>query len=212
MIRILLADDHPVVREGLKRLIEDCRDMKVVGEADNGDGIVALARSEEADLILLDVSMPGPGILVTIERLLDVRENLRILVLSVQPEEEYAKRTLQAGAHGYLMKNHTPAELVDAIRRICAGGRYISLALAERLAFASDTTERAPHQRLSNREYQVLSLLASGKSIKEIGGRLSLSPKTISGYRARVLAKLDLKTTADLIRYGVKHGLDLTNR
>ncbi len=208
MIRLLVADDHPIVREGLKRLVEECRDMEVVGEAESGDEILAMAHTHEADVVLLDVSMPGPGVLETIRRLRATREHLRILVLSVQPEEEYATRALRAGAKGYLMKNHSPEELVGAVRKVFDGGTYISSALAERLVFEPDATEFPPHERLSNREFEVLRLLASGQSIKEIGARLSLSAKTISSYRARLLEKLNLTTTADLIRYGIKHGLD----
>lgn len=209
MIRLLIADDHPIVREGLKRLIEEGGDMEVVGEASSGDELLALARSVEADMILLDVSMPGPGILQTIDRIGNSNSDLRILVLSVQPEEQYAKRTLRAGAHGYLMKDRTPDELLTAIRRISAGGSYVSSAFAERLAFdLADASEKPLHEALSNREYQVLVAISTGKTLKEIGAQLSVSPKTVSSYRARLLEKLDLKTTADLILYGLRHGLD----
>lgn len=208
VIRLLVADDHPVVREGLKRLVGECDDMEVVGEAGTGDEILAMVHTHDADVVLLDVSMPGPGLLETIRRLQATKSRLRILVLSVQPEEQYAKRALRAGANGYLMKNHTPEELVGAIRKVFRGGTFISSALAERLVFELDSRASPPHEVLSDREHQVLSRLASGESIKEIGARLSLSPKTISSYRARILEKLELKTTADLIRYGIKHGLD----
>ena len=207
MIRLLVADDHPIVREGLKRLVEESDDLKIVGEAATGDEILAMAHTHEADVVLLDVSMPGPGVLETIRRLKVTGPHLRILVLSVQPEEQYAKRTLRAGANGYLMKNHTPEELVAAIRKVFGGGTYVSSELAERLVFELDSEEPSPHELLSNREYEVLSRLAAGESIKEIGARLSLSPKTISSYRARVLEKLNLETTADLIRYGIQNGL-----
>lgn len=209
MINLLLADDHHLVREGLKRIILDAPDMQVVGEAASSEEAFAIARDQPVDLALLDVSMPGPGIIETISRLLRERPGLRILVLSVQPEDQYARRTFKAGASGYLMKDRTPEELVAAIRKVDAGGRYISASLAEKLAFALDAENtRAPHERLSSREYQVLGLLASGKAIKEIAAQLSLSPKTVSTYRVRLLEKLELETTSELIRYAIEHGVE----
>jgi DNA-binding NarL/FixJ family response regulator len=209
VIKLILADDHLLVREGLKRLIMDAPDMRVVGEAATSDEAIAIAGSLEADVALLDVTMPGPGIIETITRLQRESPGLRILVLSVQPEDQYARRTFQAGASGYLMKDRTPEELVAAIRQVYAGGRYISPALAEKIAFAlGDDTGRAPLERLSAREYQVLGLLASGRAMKEIAGQLSLSPKTVSTYRVRLLEKLELTTTSELIRYAIEKGVE----
>lgn len=209
MINLLLADDHHLVREGLKRIILEAPDMQVVGEAASSEEAFAIAREQPVDLALLDVSMPGPGIIETIGRLLRERPGLRILVLSVQPEDQYARRTFKAGASGYLMKDRTPEELVAAIRKVHEGGRYISASLAEKLAFTLDgENTRAPHERLSSREYQVLGLLASGKAIKEIAAQLSLSPKTVSTYRVRLLEKLELETTSELIRYAIEHGVE----
>lgn len=210
MIRIIVADDHPVVREGLKRLVGEYRDMEVVAEASCGEEALAVAREVEADLILLDVSMPGPGVLEVIRQLREERSQLRILVLSIHPEEQYAVRTLRAGAVGYLMKNHTPEELAGAIRQVHRGGRFVSASLAERLALGLDPSSEAPlHERLSGREFEVLCLMGSGLTMKEIAARLERSPKTVSTYRARLLEKLRLRTTADLIRYAVQNNLKI---
>jgi len=209
MIKLLLADDHLLVREGLKRIVLEESDMKVVGEAATSEEAFAIAAEQEVDLALLDVSMPGPGIIETISRILGERPGIRILVLSVQPEDQYARRTFRAGASGYLMKDRTPEELVAAIRKVHDGGRYISPSLAEKIAFALDTESgKAPHEKLSAREYQVLGLIASGKSLKEIAAQLSLSPKTVSTYRVRLLEKLELRTTSELIRYGIEHAVE----
>ena len=208
MISLLLADDHLLVREGLKRIVLEEPDMQVVGEAGTSEEAFAIARSGNVDLVLLDVSMPGPGIIETITRLRRDQPTTKILVLSVQPEDQYARRTFKAGASGYLMKDRTPEELVEAIRKVDGGGRYISPSLAEKLAFAVDAdSEKAPHEQLSAREYQVLGLMASGMALKEIALQLSLSPKTVSTYRLRLLEKLDLKTTSGLIRYAIEHGI-----
>ena len=208
MIRLFVADDHPIVREGLKNLVGQHSDLEVVGEAADGDEALRTAGRSGAEILLLDVSMPGPGVLEVISRLRASSPDLGILVLSVHAEEQYAVRVLRAGASGYLMKDRTPEELVDAIRKIHLGGRYVSASLAEKLVFDLDRDEQIPpHESLSNREYQVLIDLASGLSAKEIASRLALSPKTIATYRSRVLQKLDLRSTAELIRYAVERDL-----
>ena len=206
MIRLLIADDHPVVREGVRRIVEGHADMEVVSEAVDGDDLLAQLDMTTADVLLLDIAMPGPGFLSTMQRLRAERGGLRVLVLSVHPEEQYARRAFRLGASGYLTKAHSPAELAEAIRRIYRGGRYVTPTLAERLAFELDpTTDKEAHESLSDREYQVLCLLGSGNGVKEIGAKLALSPKTVSTYRARILEKMKLDTTADLIRYVVEH-------
>lgn len=207
MIRIIVADDHPIVREGLKRLVGHYPDMEVVAEAASGDEALVQARDVEASVILLDVSMPGPGILALIRQLLEVAPHLRILVLSVHPEEQYATRTLRAGAAGYLMKDNTPDRLAEAIRRVHRGGRFVSSTLAEKLALDLVRSDEDPLKRLSNREFEVLTGLTNGLGTKQIAARLSVSPKTVSTYRARILEKLECRTTADLIRFGIEHGL-----
>lgn len=208
MINLLLADDHLLVREGLKRIVEEATDMQVVSEAGTSEEAFAIAGEHDVDLALLDVSMPGPGIIETITRLKREQPGIRILVLSVHPEDQYARRTFKAGASGYLMKDRTPEELVAAIRKVHAGGRYISASLAEKLAFSLGAGGGARHEQLSAREYQVLGLMASGKALKEIAGQLSLSPKTVSTYRLRLLEKLELKTTSELIRYAMERDIE----
>ncbi len=208
MIRLLIADDHPIVREGLKRIIAECPDMDLVGEAVDGGEALAKCAEHNVDVLLLDVSMPGPGFLETMRRLKDEQPEIRVLVLSVHSEDQYAVRALRLGASGYLTKDHSPNELAGAIRRAYRGGKYVTESLAERLAFELEAgREMLPHAALSNREYQVLCKLGSGTSVKETAAELGLSPKTVSTYRMRVLAKMDLKSNAELIRYVLRHGL-----
>lgn len=210
MIRLMIADDHPIVREGVRRIVQDCPDMKVVGEAVDGDDLLTKLSSTKADVLLLDISMPGPGFLSIMERLRAEHPATQVLVLSVHSEVEYAFRALRAGVAGYLTKEHSPSKLAEAIRHIYRGGRYVTPTLAEWLAYLVDSdAEKVPHESLSDREYQVLCMLGSGKSGKEIGAKLQLSPKTVSTYRARILEKMNLDTTADLIRYVVEHHLEL---
>jgi len=208
MIRVMVADDHPVVREGLKRLISECDDMLLVAEAADGAEVLALSRGVGADVLVLDISMPGPGILETLRRVRGACPDTRVLVLSVQPEDHYAVRCLRAGAAGYLTKERSGAELTTAIRRLYTGRRYIGERLAEHLATELDTdVERPLHETLSNREYEVLCRLGGGKSVSEIAEVMHLSPKTVSTYRVRILDKLRLTGTAELIRFAIKHGL-----
>jgi DNA-binding NarL/FixJ family response regulator len=210
MIRLIIADDHELVRQGLRRVIERQPGMEVVAEAQSGQEVVELVETRECDVLVLDISMPGPGFLSTLERVRALRPRLPVLVLSVYPEEDWALRALRAGAAGYLSKTHSVEELTAAIGRLQRGGRYVSEALAERLAFAlGPDFERPAHEVLSNREYEVLCLLAQGKLVKEIAARLGISPRTVTTYRARLLQKLGLTTTADLIRYVVEHDLRL---
>ena len=207
MIRLLIADDHPVVREGLRRVVESAA-FQVVGEATNGDDLLSRAAEVQADVVLLDITMPGPGFVEVIQRLRLLRPNLRVLVLSVQPEDQFGLRVLQAGAAGYLSKSQSPEQLVAAIRRVVGGGRYVSPALAEQLASVVTKGEnRPPHELLSAREYQVLCLIGAGKSVKEVAAAMSLSPKTVSTYRARVLEKTGLKSNAEIIRYTIENSL-----
>jgi DNA-binding NarL/FixJ family response regulator len=206
MIRLYIADDHPIVREGLKRIIADSGDIEVVGEASDGDQALAEI-GPHVDVLLLDISMPGPGLLELIRRVRLEQPRVRILVLSVQPEELYAVRALRAGASGYLTKDQSPAELAGAIRRVHAGRKYVSPGLAEVLAAGLEAGEPPPQEMLSNREYQVLALLAEGLSVKEIASRLSLSSKSVSTYRGRILEKTGLKSTAELIRFALEHDI-----
>lgn len=208
MIRLFIADDHPVVRAGLRGIVDGEPDFEVVGEAYDGGDMLARIGRTPAEVLLLDVSMPGPGFLEVLRGLKQDHPRVAVLVLSVHPEDQYAVRALRAGAAGYLTKDHSPEELVAAIRKVHRGGKYVSPSLAERLAVGLEIgANDSPHEQLSNREYDVLCLLGSGRTVKEIASRLALSPKTVSTYRARVLEKMKLATNADLVRYAAQHGL-----
>ena len=208
MIRLFIADDHPVVRAGLRGIVDGEPDFEVVGEAYDGGDMLARIGRTPAEVLLLDVSMPGPGFLEVLRGLRQDHPRVAVLVLSVHPEDQYAVRALRAGAAGYLTKDHSPEELVAAIRKVHRGGKYVSPSLAERLAVGLEIgASDSPHEQLSNREYDVLCLLGSGRTVKEVASRLALSPKTVSTYRARVLEKMKLATNADLVRYAAQHGL-----
>jgi len=208
MIRLCIADDHPIVRAGLSEIVADEGDMRVVGEAASGDELFVRLGQAPADVVLLDVSMPGPGLVPVLDRLRELHPTVRVLVLSVHPEEQYATRALRAGARGYLTKDHSPAELVAAVRKVYAGGRYVSATLAERLAEElSAGASGLPHERLSDREFEVLCLLGSGRSVTQVAQILALSVKTVSTYRSRVLEKLPASSNVDLVRYVQAHGL-----
>jgi two-component system invasion response regulator UvrY len=208
MIRLLIADDHPVVREGLRRIIQDAPGLEVVGEVASGHELLERLPRVPADIVLLDVSMPGLRFLDLLQRLRSEHPTVAVLVLSVHPEDQYAVRALRAGASGYLTKDHSPEELTEAIRRVYRGNKYVSPALAERLATDVAAGSRdVRHELLSDREYEVLCLLGSGRAVKEIAHSLKLSPKTVSTYRTRVLEKMGVTSNADLVRYAALHGL-----
>jgi DNA-binding NarL/FixJ family response regulator len=208
MIRALIADDHAVVRQGLKQILGDTPEMLVAGEATNGQEVLDKVRAEPWDVVVLDISMPDRSGLDILKQLRSERPKLPVLVLSMHSEDQYAVRVLKAGASGYLTKDSAPDELVKAIRKVVSGGRYVSSFLAEKLAFEIGTdSSRLPHETLSDREFQVLRLIAAGKSVTEIAAELYLSPKTVSTYRARMLEKMNLGTTAELIHYAVQNHL-----
>ena len=208
MIRLLIADDHPIVREGLKRIIAECTDIQLVGEAVNGEEVLDLCSKLEIDVILLDISMPGPGFIDILNRLELKYPLLRILVLSMHSEDHYAIRAIKAGAEGYLTKNHSPEELATAIRHVYRGNKYVTPSLAERLAsMLNAKTDNPLHETLSNREYQILCLIGSGNDTRDIASKLSLSPKTISTYRTRIFDKMGFKANSELIRYALEHNL-----
>ncbi len=207
MIRVLIADDHPIVREGLRRLLDKQADISVVGEANDGDEVLSTAKTTSPDVVLLDVSMPGPGFLEVLSRLKRRQPRSAVLVLSVHPESGYGLRALEEGAAGYLSKNSTPAELADAVRLLARGKKYISPTLAGVLAEAHLHGNGPRHASLSKREYQVLRLAASGKTVKQIAQQLSLSPKTVSTYRLRILEKLRFETHAEVMRYAIENDL-----
>ena len=208
MIKVVVVDDHAVVREGLKRIISENPGMAVTGEAGDGHEAMKVIQGEPCDVVLLDITMPNKSGLDVLKQLHSDSPRLPVLVLSMHSEDQYAVRVLRAGAAGYLTKESAPAKLVQAIRKVVRGGRYVSPALAEKLAFNLDTdSTKAPHEILSDREYQVLCMIASGKTVTMIAEELALSVKTISTYRVRLLQKLDMKNNAELTRYALKEGL-----
>lgn len=204
MIRVLVADDHAVVRRGVIQILSEADDMIVVGETSNAYETLQLVQARTCDVLLLDIAMPGGGGLAVLERVRGLRPDLRVLVLSIYSEQQYAARVLRAGAAGYLSKDSAPDELIAAIRCVFAGGRYVSPDLLQTSCIDPDYF---PHSRLSDREFQVLRQLAVGKTVGEIAVDLTLSPKTISTYRARILEKLGLHTTAEIVRYAFDHHL-----
>jgi DNA-binding NarL/FixJ family response regulator len=207
MIKILIADDHPIVRSGLKEIATRERDIVVGGEARDGQELLDLVRKQHWDVVVLDISMPGRSGLDVLIQLKREYPRLPVLILSVQPEEQYAVRALKSGASGYLTKQSVPGELIKAIRRVVVGGKYISCSLAERLAFDLDASGKPPHENLSYRELEVMRMIASGSRIKEIAQALFVSPKTVTTYRVRILKKMGMKTNADLIHYVIEHKL-----
>jgi DNA-binding NarL/FixJ family response regulator len=208
MTKIIIADDHPIVRAGMKQIISEVSDLIVAAEASDGRGLLSKIRSEDFDLVILDITMPRMDGLDVLKQLKIDKPKLPVIVLSVHPEDQYAMRVLKAGASGYVTKASAPDELVNAIRKVCRGGKYISPTIAEKLAFQLDADfKEMPHELLSDREYQVLCLLASGKSVTQIAEQLALSVKTVSTYRARILEKMDMKNNAELIHYAVQNKL-----
>lgn len=207
-LRVLIADDHAIVRQGLRQILSDTPDLEVAGEADNGSAAIQLARAQPWDVMLMDVSMPDRNGIDALKIIRKEFPRLPVLILSMYPEDQYAIRALKAGAAGYLTKQSAPEQLVHAIRQVASGKKYVSAALALELADAiSEDSERAPHEKLSDREYQTLCLIASGKTLTQIGEELNLSVKTVSVYRARLLEKMKLHNNAELTHYGLKHGL-----
>ena len=207
-MRILVCDDHPIVRRGLREVLEQAGAPVTVGEAASAAEGLALARKQSWDTVVLDITMPGRSGLELLKELKSERPNVPVLVLSVHPAEQYAVRVLRAGASGYLTKESAPEELLTAIRHIVRGGRYISPSVGETLADdLGRPAEQLPHHGLSDREFEIMRLLASGRRVSEIAEQLHLSVKTVSTYRARVLLKLNLRTTAEIMRYAIKHDL-----
>jgi len=208
MIRLAIADDHPIVRQGLRRIASEGAEISVVGEASTAAELFRLLAGAAVDVVLLDVSMPGSTFVETLQDLREKHPSVKVLVLSVHPEDQWAVRALRGGAAGYLTKDHSPEQLVEAIRRVARGGKYVSEQLAEKLAGLVDNGRtRSPHERLSDREFEVLRALGSGMAVKDVAEQLHLSAKTVSTYRARLLEKMGLKSRADLVRYVVEHEL-----
>jgi two-component system invasion response regulator UvrY len=208
MIRVLIADDHAVVREGVRQILSDTPDISVVAEARDGQEAIDRVRTAQIDVVVLDITMPGKSGIEALTEIKRERPNLPVLILSVHSEEQYGPRILKAGASGYLPKDSLPEQLVQAIRKAVIGGKYISPVLAEKLASELGSDAAKPlHETLSDREYQVLCMIGRGKTIKEIAEILSLSDKTISTYRARILEKMNMKNNGELTHYAIRQGL-----
>ncbi len=208
MIKILIADDHRIVREGLKQILAETSDMIVTDEASNAQEVLKKIWDNDYDVLLLDISMPGRSGLDILKQLKSDRPKLSVLVLSMYSEEQYALRALRAGASGYMTKESAPDELIEAIRKVSTGRKYISPSVAEKLAFSLESgDEKPPQETLSDREFQVMCMIASGKTIKAIADELALSVKTVSTYRARILEKMRMKNNAELTHYAIQNKL-----
>jgi two-component system invasion response regulator UvrY len=208
MIKIIIADDHSVVREGVKHILSESLDAVFTGEAGNSQELLEEINKKNYDLILLDIAMPGRDGLETLKEIKTLKPKMPVLILSMFPEEQYAMRALKSGASGYLTKDSIPDELIKAVKKVLRGGKYVSSSFSEKLLLSLDhDTEKMPHEALSNREYQVMKMIASGKTLKEISDELFLSVKTISTYRARILEKMEMENNAEIIHYAVKNKL-----
>ena len=208
MIRVLVADDHAIVRAGVKQILNECPDIEVAGEASTGEEALRMAREETYDVIVMDITMPGRGGMESLKLMKQEMPKVPVILLTTHSEDEYALRAMRAGAAGYLNKDGVPEELVTAVRKVFRGGRYITPSLAERLADAvGQDTEKLPHELLSDREYQVFIMIASGKSVGRVGEELALSVKTVSTYRTRIIEKTGLKNNSELTHYAFQQKL-----
>jgi len=207
MIKVIIVDDHPVVRRGLKQIIEDEPDMEVAGEAINAGECFSLVRKTDCTLVVLDITLPDRNGFDVLKQLKYEHPNVPILILSVHPEDQYGLRFIKAGASGYLMKEGAAEELVKAIRKVNAGGKYISASLAEKLVSHLDAFDKPPHENLSNREFQILCMIAQGKSLKSIADELCVGEKTVSTYRSRIMEKMKICTNSGLTRYALENKL-----
>ena len=208
MLSLLIVDDHAIVRHGLRQIVAETDDIRVDAEAENSAQAVRLMRERSFDVVLLDISLPDKNGIETLKQLRREKPGIKILMLTSHPEDEFGVRALKAGAAGYLSKQSAAALLVTAIRQVASGKKYLSPAVAQQLAEAiSDNSDKSPHERITDREYQVLVMIAAGKTLTQIAEALNLGVATVSTYRARLLEKMGLKSTAELIRYGLEHGL-----
>jgi two-component system, NarL family, invasion response regulator UvrY len=207
-LNILIVDDHAVVREGLKFILSKADDVSVAGEAGNAPDAMSFLRKHQCDLVLLDLSLPGKTGIELLKMMRDELPKIRVLILSTYPEDQYALRVIKQGASGYLTKESAPEQLISAIRKVAAGGKYVSAAMAERLLDEIATaTQRAPHELLSDKEFEIFKLIAAGKSLTDIADGMHVSVKTISTHRTRIVEKTGFKTNADFTRYALQHGL-----
>lgn len=214
MIRVFIVEDHVLVREGLKRILAETPDIQTVDETGNGRDVIKKIRENNFDLVLLDISLPDSNGLDILKQTKAIRPDLGVLIVSAHPEDHYAVRALKAGASGYVTKTRASSELIDAIRKVAAGQMYVSSSLAEKLAWdltrvsrRDDGVDGLTHEQLSDREFQVLTMIASGKTVSQLAHELSLSVKTVSTYRARLMNKMNMKTNAELTNYGIQNKL-----
>ena len=208
MIKILIADDHPIYRKGLKQLLEDSFDSALLDEAGSSSETLKKINKNDYHVLLLDIAMPGRSGLDIIKEIRMLKPKLSILMLSAYPEEQYAIRALKSGASGYLTKKSAADELIEAIKKVSQGGKYLTSTLAESLAFAiEEDTKNLPHENLSDREFQVMCMIAAGKAVKEISDELKLAETTVRTYRTRIFEKMNMKKDSEVIHYAVKHGL-----
>ena len=208
MIRLIIADDHQVVRDGLKAILAQHADIAVVGEAGDGDAVLQMLRQKPVDVVLLDVTMPGPGVLELVPAIKKISSRTRVLILTMHSEQTYGRRVLEAGADGYLTKTQSSSALATAIRHVDSGHKYVTQSLAEELASElAAHGDRQPHELLSNREYQVFVQLGSGRSVDDIARKMKLSPKTVRTYRSRIFEKTGFTSTAELMFYAINRGL-----
>lgn len=208
MIRIMIADDHAIVRKGLKQILEQSQEMQVVAEHANGADALRWIRSNDCDVVLLDIAMPGRGGIEVLKQLHEEKPKLPVLILSIYPEDQYAVRLIKAGAAGYLTKESAPEVVAEAVRRVASGKKHISRAVAEMLANEFGAAEgKLPHETLSDREFQIFLLLAAARTVSEIAEALALSVKTVSTHRSRILEKMQLRNNAELMRYAVEKHL-----
>jgi DNA-binding NarL/FixJ family response regulator len=208
MAKIFIADDHQLIREGFKRIIDNTMGLTVVGEAENGHAVIEFINHNQCDVLVLDISMPGKTGLELLKEIRSLKPQIRILILTMHPEDRFAIRALKAGADGYLTKVSASEELVKAIQKILSGGKYVSSSLAERLAYSLNMKKSGQdHESLSDREYEVFRLIAAGKSILEIADTISISQSTVNTYRARILQKMNMRSNADIIHYAMRNNL-----
>ena len=208
MIKIMIVDDHAIVREGLKQIVRQTDDMEVVAEAENGSDMLKILQEKTFDIVLLDISIPGRNGIDYLKDVKQLKPDLPVLILSMHPEEQFAMRALTAGAAGYLTKKSASRELIAAIRKVADGRKYVSPEFADKILMELDKdAEKPPYKRLSDREFEVMRRIASGETISEIAEGLNLSVQTISTYRSRILDKMNLKTSAELTYYAIKNGL-----
>lgn len=208
MLHILIADDHAIVRKGLKQLILEEYPTAIIDEVSDVESLIAKVIKQQWDIVISDISMPGRSGLEALQQIKEINSKIPVLIMSMHPEDQYALRVFKAGASGYLSKDHVHEELIKAIQMIQQGRKFITASIAEKLAGALDTgSDKQPHEYLSNREFDVLKMLATGKSVSEIADQLSLSSTTVSTYRSRILQKMDMKSNADIITYAIKNQL-----